>query len=186
MDIERSQRPRAPPRNFVVAPLQGQLLRRLQDNRQNIFEPRAQTDYDHEAPLEPPRNLTDMARLAADRVATRLELMEMSPALRELKAKFSELGVQLEEVARRVAALELVNDERSAAESISSELGDQLEEVARRVAALELVNDERSAAESRRYQQELREEVSRVRSECLVCLIVTLLVGLFFSIAFKF
>ena len=96
-----------------------------------------------------------MARLAADRVATRLELMEMSPALRELKAKFSELG-------------------------------DQLEEVARRVAALELVNDERSAAESRRYQQELREEVSRVRSECLVCLIVTLLVGLFFSIAFKF
>ena len=155
MDIERSQRPRAPPRNFVVAPLQGQLLRRLQDNRQNIFEPRAQTDYDHEAPLEPPRNLTDMARLAADRVATRLELMEMSPALRELKAKFSELGVQLEEVARRVAALELVNDERS-------------------------------AAESRRYQQELREEVSRVRSECLVCLIVTLLVGLFFSIAFKF
>ena len=155
MDIERSQRPRAPPRNFVVAPLQGQLLRRLQDNRQNIFEPRAQTDYDHEAPLEPPRNLTDMARLAADRVATRLELMEMSPALRELKAKFSELGVQLEEVARRVAALELVNDERS-------------------------------AAESRRYQQELREEVSRVRSECLVCLVVTLLVGLFFSIAFKF
>ena len=118
-------------------------------------------DYDNAAPLEPPRNLTDMARLAADRVATRLELMEMSPALRELKNKIVGLEQQLADVAHRITALEMTIDEMSLAET------------------------RRERDTLARYRLELQGEVGRVRSESFLCLLVTLTVGLILSLYFK-
>ena len=158
VNVERSQRPRAP--------LQGQLLRHLQDDGENIFEPSQQRDYDDEAPLEPPRNLLDMARLAADRVATRLELMEMSPALRQLRDKNLELNERLDRLNQRLEDVvrRLMSLERANAAAVSSNV--ELEE---------------------RYRRELRRATGRIRSECLQCLVVvTLVVGLFVSVYFKF
>lgn len=163
VNVDRPERIRAPPRNVVLAPLQGQVLRQHQEDREVIFEPRHQRDYDDEAPLEPPRNLTEMARLAADRVATRLELMEMSPALRELRNQLVELK---EAVAR---------------------LDEHLGNVSRRVMTLEDVTADAVSrtASLERYHLELQ-EVDRIRSKNLLCLFVALAVGLFLSVYSKF
>lgn len=140
-------------------------MRRLQDDREHIFEPSQQRDYDDEAPLEAPRNLTDMARVAADRVATRLELMEMSPALRQLRDKNLELNEKLDR------------------------LNQQLEDVVRRLMSLERADADavsRNVELEGRYRRELERATGRIRSECLQCLVVTLVVGLLLSVYFKF
>ena len=65
-------------------PLTSPFVSRFPGGRESVFEPRS-FDYDRRAPLEPPRDLTDLARLTAQRVVDRLETFENSPLVRQLR-----------------------------------------------------------------------------------------------------
>ena len=86
--------PRSPVPSFrPQLPVSDSLARRLALMQQE----EAELDFDARAPLDPPRDVTGLARLTAQRVLDRLEVVEQSPVLRQLREDLNKLEEQQDE-----------------------------------------------------------------------------------------
>jgi len=180
--------PRPAP-SIPILPLSTNLSRRY-PARESVFEPE-DVDYDERAPLEPPRNLTDMARLAARRVVDRLEAFEHSPTMRdlrrdvdavssrqeealqtaeELRTDLDDLGRSHDELRAEIDGLGRCHDEL--ADSVNQTI-DRLEEVARSL-RLRISGVEHDLQHYEVVAQQHRELQLRLRfvEFCLVCAVV--------------
>ena len=157
--------PRSPlPSHRPQLPVSHSLARRLAVQQQE----EAELDFDARAPLEPPRDVTALARLTAQRVLDRLEIVEQSPVLRQMREDISKLEEQQDEYLDSSAELQtslnvLTGRHQNLVDDVSMAL-DKIGDLKKSTDDDFLRLEEELENRTRRYEERLRRLEQRVEA----------------------